>query len=249
MRNVIVTGGGTGIGLATARRFAAAGDRVAVCSRNPAHLESARAGIAGEVFAAPCDIRERQQIDDLVSRVVGDWGPVHVLVCNAGAGARTPIEEEADDLIREMMETNVIGTLSLIRRVVRDMPEGGRIVTISSVLGKFGVAASSAYCASKHAVIGLTRALALELAPRRITVNAVCPGWVDTQMANENMQQLAALDGVSFDAFKEAALSCVPIGRFVDPREIASMIFYLASADAAAVTGQAVNVCGGQSFY
>ncbi|MBI2841045.1 MAG: SDR family oxidoreductase [Acidobacteria bacterium] len=249
-RTVIITGGGTGIGLAMAKKFSAAGDRVAVCSRKPENIERARSEIRGELLAGECDLREREQIRRFTAQVVERWERVDVLINNAGAGGRNPIDRDDDGFFEELMDTNVTGTFRFIQSVLPHMPAGnGRIINISSVLGKFGVPASSAYCASKHAVIGLTRALALELAPRRVTVNAICPGWVDTDMARQGMTEIGKVMGLTSDQFKEKALGNVPIKRFVEADEIAAMAFFLASAEAAAITGQAINVCGGQSFY
>lgn len=250
-RTIIITGGGTGIGFAMAQRFARSGDRVAICSRHRATVDRARAQIGGDVIADTCDVRDRSQIEAFATTVVNRAGPIHVLVNNAGVGGRNPIEQQMDGFFRETMDTNVRGTFQFTQCVLAHMPADGmgRIINISSVLGKFGVAASSAYCASKHAVIGLTRALALELAPRRITVNAICPGWVDTEMARESMEQLSRLMGVSPEQFRKRALDHVPIRRFVEAEEVAATAFFLASAEAAAITGQAINVCGGQTFY
>lgn len=250
-RTVIVTGGGTGIGRAIAREFAKAGDRVAICGRRAGPIEEAAARIGGQVVAVVCDVRIRASIQELVDGVGARWGAIHVLVNNAGVGGRNPIDEEAGELFREIMETNVTGVFDFIQRVLPKMPTdgSGRIINIASVLGKFGVPASSAYCASKHAVIGLTRALALELARRRITVNAVCPGWVDTEMSRLGMDQIGKVLGMTGDQFKKMALDQVPIRRFVEPEEVAAMAFYLASESAAAVTGQSINICGGQTFY
>ena len=248
-RTVIVTGGGSGIGLAMARRFADAGERVAVCSRASINLDRARKEIAGDLLAAECDLREKSQIRGFVSQVVERWGAIHVLVNNSGVGGRNPIDQDMTDFFRDCLETNVTGAFHFIQRVLPEMPEGGRIINISSVLGKLGVPASSAYCASKHALIGLTRALALELAPRRITVNAICPGWVDTEMSRDSMAQLAGIMGITAAQFQKKALGHVPIQRFVEPDEVAAMALYLASPEAGAITGQAINVCGGQSFY
>src|ERR671923_2084672 len=123
------------------------------------------------------------------------------------------------------------------REAVPMMSRGGRIVNLSSVLGRFGVPGYTAYCASKHGVIGFTRALALELAPQQITVNALCPGWVDTEMAAEGMRQGAAATGQTFEQFRDKALGAVPIKRIIQPEEVAQLVGFLTSTSAAAITG------------
>ena len=149
---------------------------------------------------------------------------------------------------RRTVDTNIVGTYLVSRGIVPLMNAGGRIVNISSVLGRFGVPGYTAYCASKHGVIGFTRALALELADRQVTVNAVCPGWVDTEMAAEGMQQGAAAMGISFEEFRDRALNRVPIKRIIQPEEVAELVKFLASPGASAITGQTYNICGGQTM-
>jgi ketoreductase len=130
------------------------------------------------------------------------------------------------------------------------MPDnaGGRIINISSVLGKFGVPGYTAYCTAKHGMIGFTRALALEVVKRGITVNTVCPGWVDTEMAAAGINESAALQGITPQQFKAHAVAAVPIQRFLDPDEIAELVAYIASDAARGITGQAMNICGGQTM-
>jgi NAD(P)-dependent dehydrogenase (short-subunit alcohol dehydrogenase family) len=169
-----------------------------------------------------------------------------VLVNNAGVGGGLPIDETDAASWRRVLDTNVWGTFLVSRRAVPLMREGGRVVNMSSVLGRFGVPGYTAYCAAKHAVIGFTRALALELAGRGITVNAICPGWVDTEMAAQGMQLGADAMGVTFEEFRRRAIGAVPIKRMIQPEEVARLVRFLASADAAAITGQTYNICGGQ---
>jgi NAD(P)-dependent dehydrogenase (short-subunit alcohol dehydrogenase family) len=125
----------------------------------------------------------------------------------------------------------------------------GRILNLSSVLGKFGIPEYAAYCASKHGIVGLTRALALELAPRRITVNALCPGWVDTSMAQDALAIASKRDGVGLDESRRRAEARVPLGRFIEPAEVARLALYLASDAAAGMTGQAINLDGGAAMW
>ena len=249
-RTALITGGGTGIGLAIARAFRARGLRVALCGRREAPLEeAARAlGTPGEdTLAIPADVTDKAAVDRLVSAVVDRWGPIHVLVNNAGVSGITPIHEDAEARWRAILETNLTGMYLVTQRVLREMPDHahGRIVNVSSVLGKFGVPGYTAYCTAKHGVIGFTRSLALEVVHRGITVNAVCPGWVDTAMAEQGMRETARMLGTTYEAFKAEALSRVPIKRFVEGEEVAALVCYLTSEAAAGMTGQAINICGG----
>jgi NAD(P)-dependent dehydrogenase (short-subunit alcohol dehydrogenase family) len=173
---------------------------------------------------------------------------VDILVNNAGVGGGEPIAGSEIARWRRVVDTNVIGTYLVTREVVPMMAAGGRVVNVSSVLGRFGVPGYTAYCASKHAVIGFTRALALELAPQQITVNAVCPGWVDTEMAADGMRMGAAATGQTFEQFRQRALGAVPIKRIIQPEEVAELVRFLAAPGAAAITGQTYNICGGQTM-
>ena len=177
-----------------------------------------------------------------------EWGGLDVLVNNAGVGGGEPVAGSDIARWRRVIDTNVTGTYLVTREAIGMMRDGGRIVSISSVLGRFGVPGYTAYCASKHAVIGFTRALALELAPRHITVNALCPGWVNTEMAANGMRQGAAANGQTFEEFRDGALGAVPIQRIIEPEEVAELVRFVASPAAAAITGQTYNICGGQTM-
>ena len=263
-RVVVVTGGGTGIGRSLAAGFFGEGARVAISSRNPDHLKkaagvvAARGARAGDGSAGQrllpvrVDVRVKESAQVAIGQVVEAWGRIDILVNNAGVSGQNAIEAagpDGDQAWREIIDTNVHGTYHMTRAALPHMTEGGRIINIASVLGKFGVAGYSAYCASKHAVIGFTRALAAELAPRGITVNAICPGWVDTAMGDRGVRESAARLGVTPEAFKQAANARVPLGRFLDPEEVAPLALYLASPDAAALTGQAINIEGGATTW
>jgi len=159
------------------------------------------------------------------------------------------MDDPDDSRWRDILETNLTGMYLVTKEVLRIMKDsGGRIINISSVLGKFGVPGYSAYCASKHGMIGFTRALALETAHRGITVNAICPGWVDTEMARSGMKDSAAYQGISVEEFKKQAMEAVPIRRFIDAEEVAQLVLYLASDKGSGITGQAINICGGQTM-
>ena len=156
-----------------------------------------------------------------------------------------PGPENWDKIVR----TNLDGVFFTSRAALRHLPDGGRIVMISSVLGRFGVPGYTAYCASKHGVIGLTKALALELAPRAITVNAICPGWVETEMARDGMRLMAEGMKTTYEEARKTALSAVPLGRILEPEEIGDHVVWLCSKGASGLTGQAISQCGGQVMW
>jgi NAD(P)-dependent dehydrogenase (short-subunit alcohol dehydrogenase family) len=202
----------------------------------------------GRVLAFRADVLEIRDVRSMVQSVVARWGQIHILVNNAGMNARIPIDAEDGGRWLQVLHVNVLGTYHVTREALRCMPThgGGRIINLSSVLGRFGVPAYTAYCTAKHGIIGFTRALALEVADRGITVNAVCPGWVETEMAAKGMAETAAVLGISPEEFRRQALAAVPIQRILEPREIADLVVYLASDASAGMTGQAINLCGGQ---
>src|SRR5580765_3227917 len=231
MPTVLVTGGGRGIGRAIALAFAEPGSTVAIASRTRSQLDETGAAIAkrgARAILLPADVTDEASVA-AAFKVVRDAGAtLDVLVNNAGVGGGKPISETDTASWRRILDTNVWGTFLVTRQAVPLLNDGGRIVSISSVLGRFGVPGYTAYCASKHAVIGFTRALALELVGRGITVNAICPGWVDTEMAAQGMQLGANAMGITFEQFRERAIGHVPIGRIIRPEEVASLITFLA---------------------
>lgn len=247
----LVTGGGRGIGRAIALAFAGAGARVAIAGRRLEDLERTAGEIraaGSEALAVQIDVTDDRAVRAGVGRVTDLWGPIHVLVNTAGIGGPTTIAHEDETRWRAIVETNLLGTYRVSREALRLMPEGGRIVNLSSVLGRFGVAGYTAYCASKHGVIGFTRALALEVIDRGITVNALCPGWVETEMALDGMRAGARAFRISIEEFRRRALDEVPIKRIIQPEEVAGLVLFLASPAAAAITGQTYNICGGQAM-
>ena len=249
-RVAFVTGGGTGIGLAMALAFLREGARVAIGSRNPAHLqggEDAARAAGHDMLAVRMDVTDSAQVRVAVEQTVKRYGRLDILVNNAGVSGQTPMTDPDDARWHAILNTNLTGAYLCAKQSLLHMRdgEGGRIINLSSVLGRFGVPGYAAYCAAKHGIIGFTKALALEVAARGITVNAICPTWVDTAMAQQGMAETAAMLGVTVEEFRREAIQGVPIQRMVDTTEVADLAIFLASPRAAGITGQAVNICGG----
>ncbi|MFO1055324.1 MAG: SDR family NAD(P)-dependent oxidoreductase [Planctomycetota bacterium] len=250
-RNAVVTGGGSGIGRGIALEMAKAGAEVAVTGRREDALRETVAVIAAQTGRRAhwqcMDVADARSVLDATEVLARSFdGRIDVLVNNAGVGGPNACSTEGADRWHEILRTNLDGVFYCAREALRFMPEGGRVVNISSVLGKFGVPGYTAYCASKHGVIGFTKALALEVASRRITVNAICPGWVETGMAHAGMRLMAEAMEVSYEEARHTALSAVPLGRILEPAEIGGFVVYLASREAGGITAQAFSICGGQ---
>jgi len=248
----VVTGGGSGIGAGIARVLAQQGARVALLGRRRRALDAVARPLraaGGEALVAVADVTDRAAMRRAVARVAKAFGGLDVLVANAGIGGPNGCAQPGPERWREILATNLDGVFHSTLAALPHLVDGGRIVTISSVLGRFGVPGYTAYCTSKHGVIGFTKALALELAPRRITVNAICPGWVDTDMAADGMRLMADGLGVDFATARAQALAAVPLGRILQPEEIGATVAWLCSPGAGGLTGQAISHCGGQVMW
>jgi 3-hydroxybutyrate dehydrogenase len=249
-RVALVTGGGRGIGRAIALALAREGARVAVTARTRTELDEVCAACraaGGQAVALAADLSDREACRRVVAEVARQLGPVEVLVNNAGIGSSAdpkPLADFDDDFWDRSLAVNLTAPYLLCKAVLPPMrgKQWGRIINIASVNSRLPSPHAAAYVASKHGLLGLTRALALEVAREGITVNAICPGPVHTVMNDRRVAYDAQRRGVSFE---EQANSMTPIGRRLEPEEIAPVAVYLASKEAAAVTGQGWNVCGG----
>jgi NAD(P)-dependent dehydrogenase (short-subunit alcohol dehydrogenase family) len=241
----VVTGGSHGIGRAVALQLAARGDRVLACGTDEAALAALSRESGGKVTGLALDVSDRAA----VYRELSALGPIHAVIASAGVCETAGLEQDPDDAIwHRVLDVNLNGLYYTLKAAAPQLQQGGRVVIVSSGLGKLGRARYHAYTASKHAALGLMKCLSKELAPRGITVNAVCPGWVDTRMARRDIELAALNDGVSREQALAQAVSGIAIGRFVTPEEVASLITYLTSAGAAAITGEAYNISGGEFF-
>jgi NAD(P)-dependent dehydrogenase (short-subunit alcohol dehydrogenase family) len=249
-RHAIVTGAGSGIGRAIALRLASERARLSLLGRDEDRLretaEAARAMGAAGIHVARCDVRSREQVDGAFEAAAGALGPISICVANAGIGGSN--EPGEHDRFDELVATNLTGAYSCLRAAQARLAPGPGIrhlIAVASILARIGVAGYTGYCASKAGLLGLVRALACELAPQNVQVNAVCPGWVNTDMAHQGLEGMARSMGVTVEEARRIAMSDVPLGRMSEPEDVAGLVAWLASDDARGVTGQGIDMNGG----
>jgi NAD(P)-dependent dehydrogenase (short-subunit alcohol dehydrogenase family) len=246
-RHAFVTGGGRGIGRAVAAALARAGASVTVIGRSEAPLREAVA--AGD--AAGCgmaDVTDAVEVKREITAAEAARGPIAILINNAGSVESGPFIKADPSVFRAMWNVHLMGAVHASQAVLPGMIERGfgRIVNVASTAGLKGYAYVTAYCAAKHALVGLTRALAAETATRGVTVNAVCPGYTDTDLARDSITGVAARTGRAPDDVLADFVRDVPIGRLIRPEEVAAAVLYLCSPGAEAVTGTTLAVAGGE---
>ncbi|MDJ0412689.1 3-oxoacyl-ACP reductase FabG [Rhodococcoides fascians] len=255
-RVALVTGGTSGIGLAIVTHLAQQGYRVFLCARDEDKVESTVTELRElglDVDGVPGDVGSTADVARVVRTAVERYGPIDVLVNNAGISGGGVTADITDELWFDVINTNLNGTFFVTREVLTAggmrSKKQGRIINISSTAGKLGVVLGAPYSASKHGVIGFTKALGNELAPTGITVNAVCPGYVETPMSQWFREKYAAQFATTEAEIEKKFIARIPLGRYSRPDEVAGLVGYLVTDSAASITSQAINVCGGVGTY
>lgn len=251
-RHAVVTGGGRGMGVAIAASLAARGARLSLLGRTAATLEAAAADLREkygvDAGAAVADIADETSVASAIARCLEERGPALILVNNAGIAPAAPFLKSDTKLWREVLDVDLMGAVYATRSVLPAMLEAGmgRIVNIASTAGITGMAYVTAYCAAKHALVGFTRALAMETARKGITVNAVCPGYTETDIVGDALANITAKTGRSREEALQSLVAHNPQGRLIRPEEVAAAVAWLCSDLAASVTGQSILVAGGE---
>lgn len=245
-KTALVTGGGRGIGRAIAERLAAANARVVVTGRTTAEIEEVATAIGG--IALRCDMADRASIESFLAALAIQTKHVDILIANAGVAESAPFGATTDEQWDRMMAVNATAPFLLARALVPGMVQAGwgRVVVVASNAGRIGYAYTSGYCASKHAAVGLVRALATETARAGVTVNAVCPGWVATQMVDDAAARIADKTGRDVDQAMRDLKAMSPQRRLIEPSEVASLVAMLCTDEARGIHGQAIPLDGGQ---
>ncbi|HEX5389871.1 MAG TPA: SDR family NAD(P)-dependent oxidoreductase [Burkholderiaceae bacterium] len=247
-RHALVTGGGQGIGAAIAQALVARGLNVTVLGRRLAVVQALADTDPEHLHAVSADVADAAQVAEAVASAEARFGPVDVLVNNAGQAQTAPFLKMDLALWHQMLSVNLTGTLVCTQAVLPGMVTRGwgRVVNVASTAGQVGYAYVSAYCAAKHGVVGLTKSLALEMAKKGVTVNAVCPGYTETDIVRESIERVVAKTGRTAEEARAEFVKSNPQGKLVQPEQVADAVAWLCGEGAGAVTGQQISVAGGE---
>ena len=245
--HALVTGGGSGVGRAIALALAEAGIEVTICGRREAALQA----MASErIHGIVADVTDDLSMAALYTKAEAARGPFDIVVANAGMSGSAPAHRTLLSDWQRTLDVNLTGAFLTVKPALAGMAarKAGRIIFVASTAGLKGYAYVAPYVAAKHGVVGLMRALAAETAKSGVTINAVCPGFVETEMLQESVDRIVAKTGRSADDARAALASTNPQGRFIEPDEVAAAVLWLCSAGAASITGQAISISGGETW-
>jgi NAD(P)-dependent dehydrogenase (short-subunit alcohol dehydrogenase family) len=248
-KHALVTGGGTGVGRAVALALAEAGIAVTICGRRKAQLETV-AGENSRISAITADVTQEAAMAALYTEAESARGPIDIVVANAGMAESSPAHRTALADWQRTLDVNLTGSFLTVKPALSGMAKrkSGRIVFVASTAGLKGYAYVAPYVASKHGVVGLMRALATETVRSGVTVNAICPGFVESDMLEESVQRIMRTTGRSADEARASLSATNPQGRFIQPDEVAATVLWLCSEAAGSVTGQAISLSGGETW-
>jgi NAD(P)-dependent dehydrogenase (short-subunit alcohol dehydrogenase family) len=248
-RHALVTGGGSGVGKAIALALAGAGVDVTICGRREAALQAV-AGESGRICGIAADVTNEASMAALYAKAEAARGPFDIVVANAGMAASALAQRTTLADWRRTLDVNLTGAFLTVKPALAGMAarKSGRIIFVASTAGLKGYAYVAPYVAAKHGVIGLMRALAAETAKTGITVNAVCPGFVETDMLQQSVSRIVEKTGRSAEEARASLVATNPQGRFIEPDEVAAAVLWLCSAGTASITGQAISISGGETW-
>lgn len=250
-KTALITGGGRGIGREIALTFARHGARIAVAARTAEQVEQVASEIGNGAIALVCDVADSESVTRMFSEMRERLGDADILVNNAGVAESATLVNTTDELWHRHLSINLSGTFYCTRAALPSMLKKGwgRVINVASIAGKTGAPYIAAYTASKHGVLGLTRSIAVEVATTGVTVNAICPGYVDTEMVSRGVEQITRKTGRTAEEALETLKKMSPQNRLVTSEEVAAVALLLASDEGRGINGQGINIDGGSVFY